>query len=519
MLSLDAQAKSLGNSLGNVLKLQQKSSVSSKGIYDSMKNLKGVIGGGADQWKKMGAAFAASAAIAWLDNIINLAINLHDAEASFMKTTGASKHFASSLSTVYENSRIAGVSMEEASASMSALYSTYTDFTMLAKSQRESLAETGAVLAKLGVANRDFSMGVQVSTKMLGQSAGQAKSTARELTTFAKALGVTPEKMAADFAAAGPQLAKFGDMGVQAFKDLEHTAKITGMEVNRLLNIVEKFDTFEGAAEQAGKLNAALGGNFVNAMDLMMETDPNERFMMLRDSILDAGLSFDSMSYYQKNFYKDALGLQDVGELAMMLSGNMDSLGGATQKSAADLIEMKEAAQTVVSIQEQLQLLLAAMVPVLTPVIDLLSQFFGWLADPENIGLLKAIGAAITGLAAGVVALGIALLFMAAPAIATQLAIAGIAAAVVGLATWLFGTDVGASNFVEGLGHVAGGFDMIGKAAGFMSKDVDIAKGSIDGLSSSLYEEDVGHSTFASATPRRWEEILKRLVILLIMLV
>ena len=38
-----------------------------------------------------------------------------------------------------------------------------------------------------------------------------------------------------------------------------------------------KFDTFEGAADQAGKLNAALGGNFVNAMDLMMATNPAER--------------------------------------------------------------------------------------------------------------------------------------------------------------------------------------------------------------------------------------------------
>jgi hypothetical protein len=40
-----------------------------------------------------------------------------------------------------------------------------------------------------------------------------------------------------------------------------------------------------------------LGGNFVNAMDLMMATDPVERFEMIRDSILDAGLSFENMSY------------------------------------------------------------------------------------------------------------------------------------------------------------------------------------------------------------------------------
>jgi hypothetical protein len=108
--------------------------------------------------------------------------------------------------------------------------------------------------------------------------------------------------MAANFAAAGPQLAKLGREGVKAFKDLAVASKITGLEVSRLLAITEKFDTFEGAAEQAGKLNAALGGNFVNAMELMTATDPAERFEMIRNSVLDAGLAFDDMSYYQRKF-------------------------------------------------------------------------------------------------------------------------------------------------------------------------------------------------------------------------
>jgi hypothetical protein len=113
-------------------------------------------------------------------------------------------------------------------------------------------------------------------------------------------IGVAPSKMASDFAAAGPQLAKFGSDGVRAFKDLAVAAKVTGIEVGRLMSITGQFDTFEGAATAAGKLNAALGGNFVNAMELVTATDPVERFNMIRDSILDAGLSFDEMSLLSK---------------------------------------------------------------------------------------------------------------------------------------------------------------------------------------------------------------------------
>ena len=110
------------------------------------------------------------------------------------------------------------------------------------------------------------------------------------------------------------------------------------MEMEKVLNITNRFDTFEGAAEMAGQLNAALGGNMVNAMDMMMETDPAARFESIRDAIMDTGLTFDDMSYYQKQFYTEALGLSDVGDLALMLSGDMDALGGAASKTAEQLI-------------------------------------------------------------------------------------------------------------------------------------------------------------------------------------
>ena len=205
----------------------------------------------------------------------------------------------------------------------------------------------------------------------MGMSAEAAGQQMLNLEKFAEELGRSPQKLAEDFAGAGNMLAKMGDQGVGAFKDLQIASKITGLEMQKMLNITDNFDTFEGAAAQAGKLNAALGGNFVNAMDLMMETDPAARFNMIRDSILDAGLSFDEMSYYQKNFYKEALGLQDVGDLALMLSGNMEAIPGAIQKTSQEFEEAADRAKTVATFQEQLNILFAEMIPIVTPLIDM----------------------------------------------------------------------------------------------------------------------------------------------------
>ena len=478
----------MADSFTNILKMEQKSIVNTKSLYDKTHDYVKAIGSGAMNWKKLGAAMAVGLAAKWIDNVVNLAINLRDAEASFMRATGASKEFASSISNVYESSRLAGVSIEETSAAMQTLFVNFTDFTMASKAEREALAETGAVLAELGVSNESFAKGIQNSTKMFGESAMQAEETQRELVTFAKELGVAPQQLSAQFAGMGSSLAKFGDQGIKAFKDLSHISKITGMEMQKVLQITNKFDTFEGAADQAGKLNAALGGNFVNAMDLMMATDPAERFGMIRDSILDAGLSFDDMSYYQKQFYKDALGLDDVGDLAMMLSGDMDSLTGSVDASAESLIEQKRAAQEVQSLQEQWQMLLASMVPILTPIIDKLSEMVTYLADPKNEEMLLNIGTALMYVSAAVAILAAGTLLAAAPWWAFGAAVSYVA--------YLFFKKPTASTFLQGLTKIGEAFSFIGEMVSSILPDIGGLDSAMGALSFEMFGKDVGHSNF-----------------------
>jgi hypothetical protein len=234
-------------------------------------------------------------------------------------------------------------------------------------------------MGELGVSNESFAQTTQMATKMLGVSAGQMQNTTREIATYAQEMNMDMGQMFQQLGQAGPQLAKYGNQGIDTFKRLQHVFKITGLEMNKVLQMTSKFDTFEGAARQAGMLNAALGSNMVNAMELMTETDPVGRFQMLRNAILDTGLTFDKMSYYQKNFYKDALGLSDVGDLAMMLSGDMKNLAGATQRNSKEWAEFKNQAASVQSLMDLFQATVASMVPVITPAMNVIKSFFEYL--------------------------------------------------------------------------------------------------------------------------------------------
>mgnify|MGYP005990034797 CR=1 FL=1 len=322
-----------------------------------------------------------------IDTIINLGFQVDKMESDFMKATGASKAMAGEVTSLYESTRQFGVETGEAAAATEALMTSFTDFTMLSQSTRAEVLQTTAILGEFGVASGDVAKGMQISTKAFGLSAQGAARTSREITALAQDLGVPVKQLHGDFASVGGELAKMGNNGTQAFKDLAMRAKATGLEIGKLLHMTSKFDTFEGAAEQAGKLNAALGGNMVNAMDLLTETDPAARFDMIRDAILDTGLSFDDMSYYQRKFYADAAGLENVSDLAGMLSGDYDGLTGDIGKTSAEIADQKKQAAAMQDAMTELKNALLPLIPIFTE----LTQGITWIAQAiqNNISWIK----------------------------------------------------------------------------------------------------------------------------------
>jgi len=391
-------AEDLANSFGSIFSGEAPDL---RGMLDP-KNIQNLVKKYKSASMTMSAAQMASKAavaglIAYTKAIVDLVVKLDESEVAFMKATGANRDFARSVTDSFQQTRKFGASAKETADAAQELFGSFTDFTMVSEDVRENLIETSAVLAKMGVSNQDFAKSIQTSTKALGMSADQAAQNMLNLEKFAENLGVAPQKLAADFANAGDMVAKLGQNGTKAFKDLQVVMKVTGMSMDSILSITNKFDTFEGAAEMAGKLNAAIGGNFVNAMDLMMAENPAERFGMIRDSILDSGLAFDEMSYYQKQFYADSLGLKDVNELALMMSGNIELMDGAVQQSQQSMVDAAQRARDLQTIQEKLQTAFAQLIPIITPLIDAFSEMAGFVSD--NIDVIKPLLGLLIGVA------------------------------------------------------------------------------------------------------------------------
>ncbi len=118
----------------------------------------------------------------------------------------------------------------------------------------------------------------------------------KELAMAGVQLGIGADKIVKDFNAASKTLAVYGKDSVRIFKDLAAQAKAAGVEVSTLLGIVQKFDTFSGAAEGAAQFNALLGTQLSTTQMLMMTEE--ERMKTLVESVQAQGVAFGDMDKF-----------------------------------------------------------------------------------------------------------------------------------------------------------------------------------------------------------------------------
>jgi len=265
-----------------------------------------------------------------------------DALVKFNVSTGAARMYGDTLLETENTMYSYGVSTEEAAIAMGALVSGVKGLNTMTAEQQLELTQTTALLEKYGVGAGTTAQNVQFLTAAMGFSATEAGNFQEQMFLLAQDIGLPPEEMARSFEAARPYLAKFGKESTEVFKKLAVNAKAAGMEVDQILNITEKFDTFEGAAQAVGSLNAVLGGPYLSSLQMVEATDPTERMRLLSGAINEAGLSFEDMSYYQRKTMAEAAGFKDVEELALAMKGGFDQVAPSVEMTEDKMEELKK---------------------------------------------------------------------------------------------------------------------------------------------------------------------------------
>ena len=408
---------------------------------------------------------------------VNLAIAQDDSIGHFKKLTGLGSEYEDILVDVHLRNRDLGASTEDVRMALGDLQSQFKAFTNLGTATKESLTEMATVMKGVGVETADFSKSMDLAIMSLGLAPTEAQHVAGEMVSLGKALGEPPKMMMNEFTKSIPRLAHWGRSAVDEFKKLAKASKALSMEMTSLLSIAEQFDTFESAAEKVGSLNAIMGGAYFDTMEMVNATE-EERIRLLKEGVVQAGVSWDSLGRYQRKAIAAAAGINDMTEAAKVFGGTLseyDRVMQGIEAGTMTVADLSDAARENMSISQQWRAIQEQLAVSMRPLVDVLLDIVGGIN-----AFAKATGGAFPFIVLGTL-LFVKLISLTAGAVklAAALGMIGPAAtsAGTGAATGGAAAAAGAKGFLA-LGAAAMGIGLgIGLAAVGLSFLADSMKG------------------------------------------
>ena len=209
-------------------------------------------------------------------------------------------------------------------------------------------------LKKVGVNTKTSAKIFDVFTKSMKKTPLEANKSLKSVANIADSLGISMGKAFGNFESAMPTLSQFGSSMTEVFADLQARSAATGTEMNKLVGIAMKMDTFEGAAKAAQTLNGVLGDTLISVTDLA-HADPDEKFDIIADAINNSGVEFDSLNRRYKKIIATAAGFEDVAEFQRQLYGGdaVKEAKGALDTSAMSTETLAEKTKQTLNMQEK----------------------------------------------------------------------------------------------------------------------------------------------------------------------
>jgi len=259
--------------------------------------------------------------------------------AEMNKATGQAGNLGAALKEHRKAADGMAVGYAELTQHMTAVYTGMTDFSKLSPKMQGELAGLVSKMTKLGIGADETTKNLDIMTRGMGLTAKQAAKTSMDLAKMARGMGVAPKKMAADYAAAAPKLAGYGNRAFSVFKKLAGQAKATGLEMNELLSVTDKFDTFEGAAEQTAQLNAIMGTT-MNSVDMLMASE-DERIKIMKSEIDATGKRWESMGKFERKALANIAVQGDMEKAARLFGTAMTDIEKEEAKADPALVSQE----------------------------------------------------------------------------------------------------------------------------------------------------------------------------------
>ena len=327
---------------------------------------------------------------------VTLSLANDKAIASFNGATGAGGRFNDQILALEKSNRRFGIGAAEAGASLQNLIGGLSGFGLMADETQTALADEVAELTKLGVAGSDTVGVFQSATKTFGMTTDAAMDLNQGAEALAQELGISLGQAVGDLNKALPQLAVLaGDEVEGAFKRLSEQAQETGLSIDSLTSISDRFMTFEQAGQAASNLNAVLGTQMFDTMGLLeAQLEGPQAFIdTFRDQLQGSVGDFDSLTVFQKQAIANAAGLSVVEVRNLM---NAEALTDEQQEQARTREENLKTAMSLFdelqAVALQLTVSLAGPISAVKTILDVVGRILGFVGKlPGGLGAVAQV--------------------------------------------------------------------------------------------------------------------------------
>ena len=189
----------------------------------------------------------------------------------------------------------------------------------------KDLVDISVKMKVLGADTTSMNRILNFYQKGLGQSSQESKQFLKEAFKLGVGLQIGVGDAVTLLGNSFDQLSFRGKGWLNISKEIAAMSRATGVEMAQLMGVAGQFDTFEGAANAAAKLNTAIGimgGTKFLSGTRLHRMEEHERLKLLHKTFNMQQRTFDQLGPYQKRYVGIALGMRSAGEAQEFLSSN-----------------------------------------------------------------------------------------------------------------------------------------------------------------------------------------------------
>lgn len=276
---------------------------------------------------------------------------------AFNRATGAAGEYDEAIMSLRQSTVSWGGSLESAAESYQALFTSMGKWSLMNKQEQAALAKSNQLMKLAGVDATTAAQAQDIFASSMGMSVEQITKSQVALNALARQMKIGPQKVFEDFVKLSPKLMSYGKDQMAVFSKLSAMAKKLSVDMGALVDITEKFDTFEGAATAVGQLNAVLGGQFLDPIEMMAAELP-DRMLKMMDAINASGKDFmqgtDAQSRFMRKLVGEVTGIEDMSILSKVLGADPRELERLSDQFSSGAITQAEYMKQVQGIGEQL---------------------------------------------------------------------------------------------------------------------------------------------------------------------